>query len=352
MPAPPPDLTAASAAVVWEGKATRRALTTAMLDLASRGELSVQARGRPARPPHQDRHPDGDAADRQPVRRPATGAGHCRTPRSTRSIACRASPTRRRGYYISPDDLLQFGQYAPQVQRPHRAARRRHAAGSACRRPRPSTAGRGAARWPSSAASSCSSSGFNLPSQGLVLMGASLIVAGVVVIMLISRAMPQRTMAGRDDLRHARGLSADAAEDDGAGTVDEPGRPGGDLPWLETPDQATVWGVALGLQDDVERSSSAAPRTRSRASSTYNPWMPDLVRHGLVVGGGVERRVVRRRARAVLELAHPRLRRHVLRAGLDRQLARVERWRVGRFRRRRRRWWRRWRGRRLLNTRF
>ncbi|HUR16301.1 MAG TPA: TPM domain-containing protein, partial [Candidatus Limnocylindrales bacterium] len=39
MPAPPPDLTAASGAVVWEGRATRRALTTAMLDLASRGEL-------------------------------------------------------------------------------------------------------------------------------------------------------------------------------------------------------------------------------------------------------------------------------------------------------------------------
>lgn len=25
------------------------------------------------------------------------------------------------------------------------------------------------------------------------------------------------------------------------------------LPWIETPDQAAVWGVALGLQDEVER---------------------------------------------------------------------------------------------------
>ena len=44
MPAPPPDLTAASGAVVWEGRATRRALTTAMLDLASRGELASARR--------------------------------------------------------------------------------------------------------------------------------------------------------------------------------------------------------------------------------------------------------------------------------------------------------------------
>ena len=42
MPAPPPDLTAASGAVIWEGRSTRRALTTAMLDLASRGELSFR----------------------------------------------------------------------------------------------------------------------------------------------------------------------------------------------------------------------------------------------------------------------------------------------------------------------
>ena len=36
MPAPPPDLTAASGAMVMDGGTSRRALTTAMLDLASR----------------------------------------------------------------------------------------------------------------------------------------------------------------------------------------------------------------------------------------------------------------------------------------------------------------------------
>ena len=42
MPAPPPDLTAASGAFVMDGGTSRRALTTAMLDLASRGYISFR----------------------------------------------------------------------------------------------------------------------------------------------------------------------------------------------------------------------------------------------------------------------------------------------------------------------
>jgi hypothetical protein len=42
MPAPPPDLTAASGAFVMDGRSSRRALTTAMLDLASRGLISFR----------------------------------------------------------------------------------------------------------------------------------------------------------------------------------------------------------------------------------------------------------------------------------------------------------------------
>src|SRR4029077_19782637 len=42
MPAPPPDLTAASGAMVMDGSASRRALTTAMLDLASRGLITFR----------------------------------------------------------------------------------------------------------------------------------------------------------------------------------------------------------------------------------------------------------------------------------------------------------------------
>ena len=42
MPAPPPDLTAASGAFVMDGGPSRRALTTAMLDLASRGLIAFR----------------------------------------------------------------------------------------------------------------------------------------------------------------------------------------------------------------------------------------------------------------------------------------------------------------------
>src|SRR4029077_7865591 len=42
MPAPPPDLTAAAGAVVMDGSTSRRALTTAMLDLASRGLIAFR----------------------------------------------------------------------------------------------------------------------------------------------------------------------------------------------------------------------------------------------------------------------------------------------------------------------
>ena len=42
MPAPPPELTAAAGAVVMDGGTSRRALTTAMLDLASRGLISFR----------------------------------------------------------------------------------------------------------------------------------------------------------------------------------------------------------------------------------------------------------------------------------------------------------------------
>lgn len=47
------------------------------------------------------------------------------------------------------------------------------------------------------------------------------------------------------------------------------------LDWLETPDQAVVWGTALGLQSDIEsvlqRSLEDVDAGRAVASSTYFP---------------------------------------------------------------------------------
>ena len=44
MPAPPPGMTPAAAAVLMDGRSRRHALTTAMVELASRGEISFRSK--------------------------------------------------------------------------------------------------------------------------------------------------------------------------------------------------------------------------------------------------------------------------------------------------------------------
>ena len=113
-----------------------------------------------------------------------------------------------------------------------------------------------------------------LPSGGLTLVALAVIVAGIATLIL-APAMPARTLAGamlramlaayRRSLEKTIALSRslDAAVE------------GARLPWLEAPDQLLVWGTALGLQDELDAllaravedvNSGAAP-----AGSTYLP---------------------------------------------------------------------------------
>jgi uncharacterized membrane protein len=46
------------------------------------------------------------------------------------------------------------------------------------------------------------------------------------------------------------------------------------LEWLETPDQAVVWGTALGLQSDIEQVLERSADDASAGVTTYNPWLP------------------------------------------------------------------------------
>ena len=64
--------------------------------------------------------------------------------------------------------------------------------------------------------------------------------------------------------------------------VDEAG-----LAWLETPDQAVVWGTALGLQGEIEDVLQAQPRGRPPAAGDgVVDLLPGLVQHvGRVVVG-------------------------------------------------------------------
>ena len=269
MPAPPPDLTAASGAVVWEGRATRRALTTAILDLASRGELSFRDESgmlsKKAGIQIEDRVPDDPYVIRN-RRRPLSGAEEYALAR----LKGIASPGD--GNYIEPDDILKFGTYASKFDE----RIEKHVAQKGWFREPPAKA---TGRWTARASIGLIGGfvgiivGFNLPSGGVIILSGALIAASIVVF-FIARHMPARTMAGamiyamlaayrrtlHKTMEQARSMNQVVQE--------------AQLDWLETPDQAVVWGVALGLQEDVERVIERSAEDASAGVTTYNPWIP------------------------------------------------------------------------------
>ncbi len=166
MPAPPPDLTAASGAFVMDGGTSRRALTTAMLDLASRGPHRLPRGQGPARAVDQGRHRHRAAARR---RRRGGAAGPQRAPpdrpgRGGRAPAA-AGARRRRALHRS--------RRPAQVRRGRARLRHRARERTSCRRAgwsrsraRSSAAGPAAACWPSWPAASPCSWASTCPSRG------------------------------------------------------------------------------------------------------------------------------------------------------------------------------------------
>jgi hypothetical protein len=114
--------------------------------------------------------------------------------------------------------------------------------------------------------------GFNLPSSGLVLIGVALIVAAL-WLFGISGAMPSRTKDGAVIVAmleaYRRTLEKTMAMSRSMGEVVETSA----IPLIEDPDDAVVWGVALGLQGQVEEvlKRSAEDLSTGRASSGYMP---------------------------------------------------------------------------------
>ena len=103
--------------------------------------------------------------------------------------------------------------------------------------------------------------GINVPIAGLVLIGVAAIAGGI-VILGFARGMPSVTMPGamiRAMLAaYRRTLQKTMAQ---ARSMEQVVEDAG-LDWLETPDQAVVWGTALGLQGEIEQVlASAASRT-------------------------------------------------------------------------------------------
>ena len=290
LPAPPAELTPAAGALVMDGRSTRRALTAALLDLAARGLLSFEEvreglLGRSRKVAIDLRPKAGtDLVDehrrRMAARRPL-GPAEGFVLEKLRSLA----GGRDR---VEPDDLAVFARSVGDFEK--RLEAEAVARGWFREAPRQAVLrwvvrGTGAlilgfgALW----------IGFALPSDGLVLVGLAAMAAGVVLLVL-ARAMPARTLAGAM-LRamlfaYRRTLAKTMAQ---ARSMDQVVAEAG-LPWLETPDAAVVWGVALGLDREVEAvlERSIEDLREGRTATVYVPtWYTSAAGSGATGRGGL-----------------------------------------------------------------
>jgi uncharacterized membrane protein YgcG len=245
MPAPPPGLTPAAAAVIIDGRATRHALTTALVDLAARGE--IRFRESPA---------NAEGKLEVDILRPDV-----RDPRLTRN---RQAPLGDAEAYlleriqsiadgagrIDAQDLLKLGKHVE----PFEDRLEKHVASEGWYREPPS---RSTERWTLRAAVVLIVGvvavviALNLPSNGLLLLGAAVLLAAVAMFVL-ARVMPQRTMNGAMVFAWLAAYRRTLQKTlEASGTMDQVVA-ARTVPWLETADQAVVWGYALGLHEEVE----------------------------------------------------------------------------------------------------
>jgi uncharacterized membrane protein YgcG len=273
MPAPPPELTAASGAFILDGGPSRRALTTAMLDLASRGLLSFREdRGflgmsnKVGIVTAPERGDDVEEAQRARNARRPIGPAEEYALRELRDLG-------ESEQFIEADELPKFGSSVSDFN----SKLETHVVGRGWMTEKPSKV---IARWAGRGVLAIVAGvvaivvGGNIPASGLVLLGVAAVVGGV-FIAIVAKSMPSVTMAGamiramlaayRRTLQKTMDQARSMQQ-----VVDQAG-----LAWLETPDQAVVWGTALGLQGEIEavlqRSLADVRDTPTLASSTYFP---------------------------------------------------------------------------------
>jgi uncharacterized membrane protein YgcG len=274
MPAPPPDLTAASGALIMDGAVSRRALTTAMLDLASRGMIAFREEHvglLRSRKVGIDLAPaEGDStveAQRIRNRRRPTGPAEELALTRLQQLGSGSDP------YIEPDDLPKFGSDVAAFD----SALEKHVVQRGWFVEKPSSVLK---RWAVRGVGAMGLGviavlvGLNIPMSGLTLIGAAAIAGGL-VISFSARFMPAVTMPGamiramlaayRRTLQKTMAQARSMQQ-----VVDEAG-----LDWLDTPDQAVVWGTALGLQSEIEdvlsRSIDDVKAGRAAETNAYFP---------------------------------------------------------------------------------
>jgi uncharacterized membrane protein YgcG len=273
IPAPPPGLTPAAGATVRDGKVSRRALTAASLDLAVRGLISFEAEDKPGLLAggveigiHTSETVTGDPREQARMlwaRKRPMDEGTAFLLRRLQSIGGGTS-------YVSPDEITELGSdvggFEKRVEE--------HCVREGWFRERPTAA---SSRWVGRSALGFVGGivaliiGFNLPSDGLVLVGVALIATGIGLV-VISRAMPSVTRDGsmiRAMLEaYRRTLQKTMAQARSMGEVVTASA----IPLIESPDDAVAWGVALGLQDEVERVlERTAEDAQQGSTSGYMP---------------------------------------------------------------------------------
>ncbi len=285
IPEPPAELTPASGALVYDGRSSRRTLTTAMIDLASRGMLSFREEksgllglGKPKLGID-----FSVASDLDPKQR----FERTKASRQPLSDAEQYAYTALHGLaadgYVAPDDLLKFGTKVSTFDdrlEAHVVDR-----GWFVEAPRKVTQ-----RWLVRGIAFIVLGGIgvfagaNIPSNGLLLIGGAAIAGGA-VLCVTAPAMPARTLPGamiramlaayrrtlEKTMAQARSMDQVVAE--------------ANLPWLTSPDRAIVWGVALGLQQRVETVLGRSVEDL-RDGRTTNAYLPVWYGSGGGSGGG------------------------------------------------------------------
>ncbi len=289
MPAPPPDLTAAAGALVFDGRSSRHTLTTAMLDLASRDEIAFRPEvhrlgaDKMGIEVHQPNEADARIALNR--RRPTSGAEEY----ALSQLASLAKADADGANIVDSKDLLAFGAKVDTFD----SRLELYATSKGWFSSAPKAA---MSRWYAQGTIEVVFGiigivvAFNLPSDGLLLISGAAVLAGIVTL-FVARAMPARTLAGatiramlaayRRTLQKTMELSRSMDQVVASKAV----------PWLETPDQAVVWGVALGLRADVEevlgRTADDLVHGHANPSSTYLPlWYGSRGWSAGGVGGG------------------------------------------------------------------
>jgi len=271
VPAPPPGLTPAAGAAVRDGSVSRRAMTAASLDLAVRGLIAFKSEApsalssKPGLGIYTGAAVTGDAAEQARMARARSRPMDA----ATSYLAERLNAIAGAAAYVEPNKITELGKNVGTFN----TRLETHLVEQGWYGEAPS---RVAGRWGGYAVLLFIAGiialiiGFNVPSSGAVVVGGSIIVSSI-AIGAIGSAMPRRTKDGavikamleayRRTLEKTLAMSRNMGEVVTAAAI----------PLIESPDDAVAWGVALGLQTEVE---GLLQRAAAEDTGTTRPYVP------------------------------------------------------------------------------